>query len=41
MAVAVRTTAVDEGRAWAVMTVDQGGHYATEAEVKDWQDVVM
>lgn len=39
LAVAIRTTAVDEQRAWAVMTVDRGGHYAAEAEVADWDDI--
>lgn len=36
-AVAVRTLGAEDGPlAWGVMTVDQGGHYATDADVADW-----
>lgn len=39
LAVAIRTTAADEQRAWAVMTVDRGGHYAETSEVESWPDL--
>jgi hypothetical protein len=42
MAVAVRTNVPDDpytGHAWAVMTVDRGGHYAPWDEIATWDDV--
>ncbi|SIL71633.1 Uncharacterised protein [Mycobacteroides abscessus subsp. abscessus] len=45
-AVKVSDTAVaikrDDGSgpmSWAVMTIDNGGHYGSYAEVADWKDV--
>lgn len=39
-AVAVRTLGAQDGPlAWGVMTVDHGGHYATDTDVADWLDV--
>jgi hypothetical protein len=39
LAVAVRTDIPDEDKAWGVMTTDRGGHYATDEDVADWQDL--
>ncbi|OHU23388.1 hypothetical protein BKG77_06900 [Mycobacteroides chelonae] len=36
-AVAVRrNTSADDAAAWGVMTLANGGHYASTAEVEDW-----
>ena len=41
LAVAVRTNIPDPylGHAWAVMTVDRGGHFAAWEDVQNWDDV--
>jgi hypothetical protein len=41
LAVAVRTNIPDPylGHAWAVMTVDRGGHFAAWEDVQNWEDV--
>jgi hypothetical protein len=41
LAVAVRTNIPDPylGHAWAVMTVDRGGHYAAWEDVQNWDDI--
>ena len=41
LAVAVRTNIPDPylGHAWAVMTVDRGGHFAAWEDVQYWDDL--
>ena len=42
LAVAVRTNMPEDpyiGHAWAVMTVDRGGHYAEWEEIQNWTDL--
>jgi len=42
LAVAVRTNVPEDpyvGHAWAVMTIDRGGHYAAWDDVSGWTDL--
>jgi hypothetical protein len=44
LAVAVRTNVPEDpyvGHAWAVMTIDRGGHYAAWDDVSGWTDLVI
>jgi hypothetical protein len=43
LAVALRTSIIDaEGRlSWLVATLGNGAHYATDADVASWPDVIL